>query len=80
MSGDLGPLLLKSLGIWGWFILETFQGEHFLFDLVDMFLSYYETNLKKKRSVILWMIHAMVDMKRTLVLNRQFWNKQEYEK
>ena len=34
-------------------ILETFQGEHFLFDLVDRFLSYYGTNLKKKRSVIL---------------------------
>ena len=30
-SGDLGPLLLKSLGVWEWFIPKTFQGEHFLF-------------------------------------------------
>ena len=28
---DLVPLLLKSLGVWGWFIPKTFQGEHFLF-------------------------------------------------
>ena len=30
-SGDLGPLMLKSLGVWGWFTPKNFQGEHFLF-------------------------------------------------
>ena len=27
----LGPLLFKSLGVWGWFIPKTFQGLPFLF-------------------------------------------------
>ena len=29
MSGPLGPLLLKSRRVWGWFIQKTFQGLHF---------------------------------------------------
>ena len=31
MSGLLGPLLLKSGRVWGWFVPKTFQGLHFLF-------------------------------------------------
>ena len=30
-QGFLGPLLLKSYRVWGWFIPKTFQGLHFLF-------------------------------------------------
>ena len=62
-SGLLGPLLLKSLGVRGWFYPKTFQGLHscFLGHLVGRYifeLYTHETNLMKKPSVIL---HSCVE-------------------
>ena len=54
-QGFLRLLLLKSCGVWGWFIPKTFQGHYSLFSRELIFeLFARETNLEKKCSVILY--------------------------
>ena len=61
MSGPLGPLLLKSRRVWGWFIPKNFsRATFFVFcgtHLVDRYLSYLPVRQIWRKSAV-WNCHA----------------------
>ena len=74
-SRFLGPLLLKSCRVWGWFLPNTFQGLHFLFSgslswRIAIWTICPWNKFKEKAQCDLAMVIWIVSIEKTFYLTR----------